>query len=189
MQKQELIELIKNRRSVYPRQYSGDKIPDEIVNEMLEVTNWAPTHKFTEPWRFKIFRGEALQKLVDFQQQLYLDTTPAEEVKEAKLKVFAETPQQTSHIIAIVRHINPIVPDMEEIASVAMAVQNFWLTVSAYGYGGYWSTGNGTFSPAMHNWLGLDENHTLMGFFYLGVPAEPMQPGKRKPWEEKIEWM
>lgn len=189
MDKQDILELIKKRRSIYPRQYSGEKIPDEMIAEMLEATNWAPTHKYTEPWRFKIFRGEALQKLVDFQKQLYTTNTPPEEIKEAKLKVFDETPRQTSHIIAIIMHRNPIVPEMEEIASVAMAVQNLWLTVSAYGYGGYWSTGNGTFSPLMHEWLGLDEDHKVMGFFYLGVPAEPLQPGKRRPLSEKVQWI
>lgn len=189
MNKQDITELIKSRRSIYPRQYSGEKIADEIVAEMLETANWAPTHKYTEPWRFKVFRGEALEKLVGFQKQLYLANTPAEEIKDAKLKVFDETPQQTSHIIAIVMHRNPIVPEMEEIASVAMAVQNLWLTVSAYGYGGYWSTGNGTFSAAMHQWLQLDENHQLMGFFYIGVPAEPLQQGRRRPMDEKVQWM
>lgn len=185
----DLVQLIKNRRSVYPRQYNGQKIPDETIAEMLETANWAPTHKYTEPWRFKIFRGNALEKLIDFQKQLYIENTPPQEVIEAKLKTFTDLPAQTSHIIAIVLQRNPVVPEMEEIASVAMAVQNLWLTVCAYGYGGYWSTGNGTFNPKMHQWLGLDETQQLLGFFFIGIPAELSQNGKRRPMNEKIEWM
>ncbi len=190
MTEADIIGLIHSRRSVFPRQYTGEKIDDDIVAEMLETANWAPTHKYTEPWRFKVFRGDALKKLVDYQKQLYVDSTLPSEIKEAKLKVFDETPDLTSHIIAISMHRNPIVPEMEEIASVAMAVQNLWLTVTAYGYGGYWSTGGGTFNSHMHQWLKLDaETETLMGFFYLGVPAEPLQKGKRRPMSEKVTWM
>lgn len=188
MNKADIVELIHSRRSIYPRQYSGEKIPDAVITEMLETANWAPTHKYTEPWRFKIYRGEALQKLVNFQKQLYVDSTLPADIKESKLKTFDETPALTSHIIAIYMRRNPIVPEMEEIASVAMAVQNLWLAVTAYGYGGYWSTGGGTFSPHMHQWMKLDETETLMGFFYIGVPAEPLQKGRRRPMDEKVTW-
>ncbi len=190
MEKVDIIELIKYRRSVHPRQYSGEKIENTVVNELLETANWAPTHKYTEPWRFKVFTGEALEKLVAFQKQLYIGTTLPADIKEAKLKVFDDIPSQASHIIAIIMERNFIVPEMEEIASVAMAVQNLWLATTAYGYGGYWSTGGGTFSPKMHRWLELnEETQMLMGFFYMGVPAEPLPQGKRRPIEEKVQWM
>lgn len=190
MEKVDIIELIKYRRSVYPRQYNGKKIEDSIVKELLETANWAPTHKYTEPWRFKVFAGEALEKLIAFKKQLYVDTTLPADVKETKLEIFDDIPSQASHIIAVIMERNPIVPEMEEIASVAMAVQNLWLATTAYGYGGYWSTGGGTFSTKMHRWLDLnEETQTLMGFFYMGIPAEPLQQGKRRPMEDKVEWV
>ncbi len=37
---------------------SGKPIPDDIIWQLLENANWAPTHKFTEPWRFTVFSGE-----------------------------------------------------------------------------------------------------------------------------------
>ena len=37
-------ELIRSRRSVYPNQYSGEKVPDEIILEALENANCAPNH-------------------------------------------------------------------------------------------------------------------------------------------------
>ncbi|HLY71921.1 MAG TPA: nitroreductase family protein, partial [Puia sp.] len=56
--------LFQKRRSVFPEQYvAGKKIPDEIVMQLLENANWAPTHKLTEPWRFVVFSGEGLKKL------------------------------------------------------------------------------------------------------------------------------
>ena len=114
---------------MYPRQYNGKKIEDNVVKELLETANWAPTHKYTEPWRFKVYTGEALEKLISFQKQLYMDTTLPDDIKETKLQVFDDIPSQTSHIVAIIMERNPIVPEMEEIASVAMAVQNLWLAM------------------------------------------------------------
>lgn len=30
---------------------------------MCEAANWAPTHGITEPWRFVILQGEAIERL------------------------------------------------------------------------------------------------------------------------------
>jgi nitroreductase len=61
------IEIVKsallNRRSVYTNMFTGETIDDNIIHEMLEVANFAPTHKFTQPWRFHIFKGEGIKKL------------------------------------------------------------------------------------------------------------------------------
>ena len=64
-------ELIRNRRSIYPAQYTGESIKDPIIEEMLENARWAPTHKFTEPWRFRVYKGEGIAKLAEFQANLY----------------------------------------------------------------------------------------------------------------------
>ena len=52
--------LIRRRRSVFPKMYNDLPIADELIAEVLENANWAPTHRLTEPWRFMVFRGEAL---------------------------------------------------------------------------------------------------------------------------------
>jgi len=64
-------ELLKGRRSVYPTQYTGEPVSNAIIEEMLENANWAPTHRLTEPWRFVVFSGKGIQKLASFQSELY----------------------------------------------------------------------------------------------------------------------
>lgn len=187
-----LSEIIKNRRSIYPKQMSGEIIPDSEIIEMLESANWAPTHKFTEPWRFKIFKEESKNKLVDFHKSMFISKNPGIEAEDKRLEKFEETKLKVSHIIAIVMKKEPIaqLPEMEEIAATAMAVQNLWLECSARGFGGYWSTGNGTFDPQMALFLNLGENETLMGYFYMGKPIPTLVgPGRRKPLSDKITWM
>lgn len=50
----QLAQLIKSRRSIYPKHMTGDRVSTPHINAMLEAANWAPTHGHTEPWRFVV---------------------------------------------------------------------------------------------------------------------------------------
>ena len=93
--------LIRTRRSVFPDQYvPAKRIPDDIISQLLENANWAPSHKLTEPWRFVVFAGEGLKKFAEFQSGLYKETA-GEKFKQAKYEKLLSTPLLCSHIIAI----------------------------------------------------------------------------------------
>ncbi len=65
-------ELIRTRRSVFTQQFDpGKPIPDEIIWQILNNANWAPTHKRTEPWRFTVFSGEGRKILAEQQAAIY----------------------------------------------------------------------------------------------------------------------
>lgn len=51
--------LIKQRRSIFPKDYNGAAVPREAIERALEAANWAPTHGKTESWRFTVFSGHA----------------------------------------------------------------------------------------------------------------------------------
>jgi nitroreductase len=78
---------------------------------------------------------------------------------------------------------------MEEIAAVACAVQNIYLSLAAYGLGGYWSTGGITYDQAARPFLGLQGEDRLMGFFYLGYIRVPSVNGTRRPVRDKTIWV
>jgi nitroreductase len=111
---------------------------------------------------------------------------------EATYARFKESPLKASHIIAIkMRHdAKAGLPVMEEIAAVAMAVQNMYLTASAHGLAAYWGTGGPTFWAEAKPFFGLGEEDMLMGFFYIGKRATDTWPaGRRTPIDEKVEWV
>jgi nitroreductase len=62
--------IIKSRRSI-KHYIPGKQVPEEIILQILENATWAPNHGNTEPWHFVVFSGEGLQKLADFQSELY----------------------------------------------------------------------------------------------------------------------
>ena len=63
--------IIKNRRSVFPSQYNDSDVSNEIIQDLLNNANMAPTHRLTQPWRFKVLQKKAKNKLGDFLSELY----------------------------------------------------------------------------------------------------------------------
>lgn len=185
----ELINVIKNRRTVKPERFTGEQVPDEMVWKILESANWAPTHGHTEPWRFVVFNAEKKQGLLEFLIQLDERTNGVNKIRaDKKRKRF----EPTSHIIGIgvKRGENPKIPFIEEQLAVAMAVQNMWLTAFDLGFGGYWSTGSLAYTKELTSFFGLDpEADQALGFFYLGVPKEGLPPGHRlTSIKDKVSW-
>ncbi len=184
-------ELCRTRRSVFPDQFeAGKKVDDEIIKEILINATWAPNHGREEPWQFTVFSGEGLRRFADFQSELYKETTPNnfKEITYAKLQ---QQPLKASHIIAIgmKKSVNKNIPEVEDIAAVSCAVQNIYLSVTAYGLGGYWTTGGITYRQQAKEFFGLREEDKLLGFFYIGYIAIPSTGATRKPIEEKINWI
>lgn len=193
MKPTELNELIKNRRSIFPKMYSEDVVPEEVISQMLENANWAPTHRFTEPWRFTVFQGEGLQKLADYQSKLYKKVAEADgSYEERKYQKLANQPMMASHVIAIAMRRDPekSIREVEEVAAVSMAVQNMYLTATAYGIGCYWGTGGITYMEEAKEFFGLGEEDKFMGFLYVGnLNGEIKAKGLRKPIEDKVTWV
>ena len=87
------------------------------------------------------------------------------------------------------RSAEKILPEGEEIAAVSCAVQNMYLSATAYGLGAYWSTGGGVYSAEMKTFLQLEERDKCLGIFYLGCCDKITQVGKRRPIHEKTQWI
>jgi nitroreductase len=184
-------ELARSRRSVFPDQLvPGKKVDDVIIREILTNATWAPNHGKAEPWQFTVFTGEGLKKLASFQSTLYKQEA-GDNFKEITYTKLQENPLKASHIIAIGMKRTPSksIPEVEDVAAVACAVQNIYLSITAYGLGGYWTTGGVTYKDNAKSFFGLDDQDKLLGFFYIGHIAVPSTGGTRKPIEEKVTWV
>lgn len=183
--------IIRHRRSVYPKQFNDQKIPREIIEQLLENANWAPTHGKTQPWRFMVFEGESLAELGELQASIYQKATPPELFKEAKHEKLRLNPTKASHVIAICmkRQATEKIPEIEEVEAVACAVQNIYLTITAYGVAGYWSSGGATYTEELKEHFGLGSKDKVLGFFYLGYTSSEIPDGQRSPISEKVTWV
>lgn len=189
---EQLNELIHQRRSVFPEDYTGEKVKDEIVNQIVENARWAPTHKLTEPWRFLVFSGDGISALAKQQSDIYKTVTEADGTyKEKNYQKLLTKPLLSSHIIVVLmnRDEKGSVPEIEESGAVFCAIQNMYLTASVYGVGCYLSTGGITYFEEAKDFFGLERDDRVVGFFHLGIPKRTYPPGKRKPLEEVCVWV
>jgi nitroreductase len=184
-------QLARSRRSTFPDQLEpGKKISNEIIKEILINATWAPNHGKAEPWQFTVFTGEGLQKLANFQSELYKKES-GENFKEATYIKLQQNPLKASHIISIgmKRTDNKNIPEIEDIQAVACAVQNIYLSVTAYGLGGYMTTGGITYREKAKSFFDLGEEDKLLGFFYIGYVAIPSTGATRAPLDKKVKWL
>ena len=187
----EIKAIIEDRRSIQPEGFSGRKVHRETVMELLDAAKWAPTHRYTQPWRFKVFMGDGVGKLAEFQSELYRTEKQASFDQE-KYDKLRSRPLLASAIIGIClkRDEEERDPIEEEIASVAMAVQNMMLVAAAHGIGAFWSSGGVTYWPETKDFMGLGEKDRFLGFLYLGYPKDGWpRKTRRKPQEYFTEWV
>ena len=188
--KMNITEIIKNRRATPPRFMNTNEVSKELIQQLLENANWAPNHKHTEPWRFKVFTGKAKENLAESVFH-FLDEEMAKgtAVNIQKAEKFRESLTRVPVVIAIVlqRDEAERIPEWEEIAAVSMAVQNMWLTAAEAGLGAFWATP--PFLPLLNNMLNIQNGQQLLGFFYLGEIALDYPSPRRGSIESKVEWI
>lgn len=187
----EVTELIKDRRTIFPESFSDRKVHKEQIELLLNNAIWAPTHGLTQPWRFKVFMDEGKTRLGEFMRDLYVNSVPKEMQKVKKIEKIISRAAKASAVIAICmeRQASEKIPEIEEIAAVACAVQNIHLTCTAYGLGGFWATPKLSYSDEMKDFLDIGPKDLCLGLFYVGYPGQTWPKGQRKPIEYVTEWI
>ena len=184
MNKETLNSVIRNRKSIYPKDYAIGEIPNDIINEVLLNANHAPTHRMTQPWFFKVYKNESKQKLIDIISKI--DESKISKIKHDK---FIQKINDSNTIISIFlnRDKKERLPEWEEIAAVSMAVQNMWLTCYVNNIGSYWSTPG--FIQEYGKLVNLDNNESSLGFFFMGVYNHKETAKLRDDITTKVEWV
>jgi nitroreductase len=185
-------QIIKLRRTVKTDKMNGREINDQIINELLALADWAPTHARTEPWRFIVFSGDGVKQFARTHAELYKSNAPEGTFTTQKYDNLDKQGDNASHVIVawMKRIPNHKIPEMEEIAATSSAVQNILLGATAEGIASFWSTGGMALHPAFHAHFNLGEEDKIVGILYLGYTDEPFKEGSRLiPLSEKIEWV
>lgn len=182
--------LIRDRRTIYPKDFSPQPVTRQEVEALLANAVWAPSHGLTQPWRFTVFMGFARQRLADFLGETYRSRTPPEKFLQRKLDNLTQRPLQSGAVIGIGMARDPRgrINERDELFAVACAVQNMHLTCTALGLGGFWATGAPMTGEAMRDFLGLGPQDQALGLFHVGHPAIDWPEGHRNPAECVTAW-
>ena len=183
------LEHVITRRTTGWAKMNGKVIPAELVDRILALANWAPTHARTEPWKFIVYTGDALRKFGEDHAELYWNSTPEDKRQEATRERLQTNVQNASHVVlaAMKRGNNDKIPVLEEIASASASIQNVLLGATAAGIASFWNTGGMALKPELKQMVGLGDDDIILGLLYLGYTDEPAKEGVRNiPLSEKI---
>ena len=133
----------------------------------------APDHGKLRPWRFVAIRGEARARFAEVCIAALRARDPdATEAEADRMRGKLTSPPL---ILALGMHVTqtPKVPETEQVQSVAAAAMNVLNAAHALGYAGKWVSGPNAYDPAVAKALGFEAPDRVIGFLYLGTPAEP----------------
>jgi nitroreductase len=187
----EINDLIQNRRTIYPEQYSERKVQRDMIETILNNARWAPTHGKTQPWRFVVYMGKGREILSERMLDLYRRLTPEESFSEGKYKRIGERIARTSALVLLVMERTPEtrIPEIEEVEAVSCAAQNILLSATAYGLGAFWSSPAFLYHPEAIEAFGYKPEDKILGLIYFGYPAIEWPKSHRKPLEFVTEWV
>ena len=121
-----LYDLIKTR--VSQKSYLDKKVDPKLIEELLDVSVFAPNHKMREPWRFLIIEGE--QK--DLLKKRFLEKVKEEQKQDVEVKLNKILVAPT--IVAFLMPLSLDYDDeIEDIQANAMAMQNFLILANEKG--------------------------------------------------------
>ncbi|KVK80881.1 nitroreductase family protein [Burkholderia sp. MSMB1498] len=173
-----LLRGLLSRRSRWPltEPAPGPRELDAIFDAAL----CAPDHGNLRPWRFVVIRGAARHAFGDLLVELADARAPDDPPgshEHRRGKALA-----APLIVALGTALNRTskVPEIEQLLAVGAAAMNMLNAIHQLGYGGFWATGVDSYEPALRDALGFGPNESLVGFLFVGTPAEPAS-GARRP--------
>jgi nitroreductase len=180
-----VITAIRSRRTI--KAFRSDPIPQETLWRILDAARWAPNHHLTEPWRIAVIGTQSREALAD---ALGNQTASSQDPSVvAKAKEEARQKVMSSPVLLAITCLltgNPA-QQVEDLAAVCAAMQNLQLAAWGEGIGTHWNTGRVTRLPETSTLLELsDRGEQLVGFLYLGYPAQVPEPPKRRPIQDFV---
>jgi len=189
--KRNMLHKLKHRRSIFPKEYTGNNIPRKDLEQILETARFAPSHKKTQPWRFKVLMDQAKGDFAALMAKEYAASKGKDETFQGKKMI--EKFDQSAAVLLLFMHRQEkeSLPEWEEIAAFSMAVQNIWLACGELGYGGYWSSPKAFLDVRKFGALQIHERERFYGFFFMGEHGQSTDSElpNRKPLDEVVQWV
>jgi len=179
----EALEAIFARRSVGRLVEPGPGEAD--LRTVLEAAAAAPDHGELRPWRFVVLSGTAKDAFGGVLADAYLARCAAGGVHPTDGQVAKERTKlgraPVVVVLAAVHRPSDAIAWEEQLAAGAAAAENALVAATALGYGSMWRTGDPASDPVVKAALGLAPDDAIVGFLYLGTPAEGAAKAPRRP--------
>jgi nitroreductase len=156
----ELEHAIRTRRT--HKAYAPEPVDRATLDELFELARWAPNHKLTNPWRFRVLGPVALERL----KAVADDPIAAAKLDRAPTLVLVSATQSGDPVM-----------DEEDMLAAATAAYVVLLAAHGRGLAGYWRTPGVLRTPQARAALAVPDDEHVLGLLHLGHPRqEPRVP-------------
>lgn len=179
-----LTDLIKTRRTIGA--FTGQPVPTETINTLLDTAIWAPNHRLTEPWRFIILQGEGTKRYASIRREMLLDMMPGsseEDRKKAGDGTYAKFISIPTYLFVLQKVAADAEIAEEDYATCSALIQNFLLLAWEQGIASAWKTFKD--DPRLRAFMGIQSNEKVVGAIHLGYAAEA-PTSRRTPAVERV---
>ena len=150
------------------KQYGSEPIPEAVVRELVDLARWAPNHKLTNPWRFRLLGPETRARIEEL-------------VAEADVIKLRRAP--TLVLVTAVRSQDPVLAE-EDVLAAAAATYAVLLAATERGLASYWRTPSCFREPGVRSVLGLADDEAVVALVHLGRPVTDPPAKERAPVED-----
>lgn len=165
-----LLALIRSRRSV--RRYLPDRVPDEVLQQILEAGRWAPSANNQQPWAFVVVQDEQVRRQVAQHATYYL-------ARHARV-------DEAPVLIVMCSQVRSRTPRTTARGDVSMAGMQMMLQAKALGVGTCWV--DGLERDEISKILRIPDYLQIVGLMTVGFPAETPPETPRKPLFEIVHY-
>lgn len=167
----DVIEAIQHRRTV--KEYDPEPVPREQLDRVLDAARWAPCHRMTEPWRFRVIGPVTLGRLATIAGE------GAGKLLRAPTLVVASYVPSALPLHAA-----------EDEQSAACAIYAVLLAAHAEGLASYWRTPGILRSEEGRTALQLPAEERALGLLHFGHArrATPEAPPRRGT-DDYVTWL
>jgi nitroreductase len=147
------------------KQYGSEPLSNEAVRELVDLARFAPNHKLTQPWRFRVL-GPAIRARIE---------SLAGEKEAVKLRRAPTLVLATAALSG-----DPLV-DEEDLHATACAVYAILLGATARGLASYWRTPKCFTQADVRAVLALGDEEHVVALIHLGPVLSEPAPKERAP--------
>lgn len=157
---QPVLQAIYQRRSI--REFTDEKIDDDLIQEIIKAGIWAPSGLNNQPWRFVVVKDDDIRRNVS-QQTHYSHIILA---AQALIIIYLDT--------------DAIYDEVKDHQAAGACIQNMLLAAEALGLGAVWLGQILKNKEQVNALFNLDARYDLMAVLALGYPEHRNQKSTRK---------
>jgi nitroreductase len=164
-------DAIRSRRT--HKQFGAAPVDEAVLRDLLELARYAPNHRLTQPWRFRVLGPETRARI---------DAVAGE--KEAmKLR------RAPTLVLATAMLSGDPLTDEEDLQATAAAVYAVLLGATERGLASYWRTPVCFSEQPVREVLGLDAGERVVALIHLGPPVSTPPEKERLPLDDVLRFL